>query len=187
MVRELRIYFEGDPALRPGFRQFLNELYLAAAAVSVKTSLIATRGTPVDRFNVALRQTPGALNILLLDSEGPVDGEEAQRRLAGIPAGARGQVFWMVQVMESWFLADADALARFYGQGLSHGPLKQWADIESIGKADVLRILHDATHGKYHKTAHAPRLLATIGTERVREKSAHCRRLFHQVPSLLEA
>jgi hypothetical protein len=183
VVTELRIYFEGDSALRPGFRQFLK------SAASEKATFVATGATPVEDFRIAVQKHPNALNILLLDSEGPADGEEATRRLAAIPAKAHDCVFWMVQLMESWFLADPDALAQYYRQGFVSGLFKPWSDVESIPKADVETILHDATRktqkGKYHKTAHAPHLLALISPDRVRQKSPHCRRLFERIPAML--
>ncbi|MGA3025137.1 MAG: DUF4276 family protein [Bryobacteraceae bacterium] len=189
MVTDLHVYFEGDRALREGLREFLKELYEAASASSAMTRLIPARGTPVDRFKIALQQNPNALNILLLDSEGPAGGKVYKERLEEIPEEARGCVFWMVQIMESWFLADPDALARFYKQGFGRNLFKQWNDVEAVPKADVETILHDATQqtksGRYHKTAHAPRLLKLIDPDRVRQKSAHCREMFDRVPAML--
>lgn len=184
MVTELRIYFEGDWALRPGFAQFLR------SAGSPNATFIATRATPIDYFTIALQQHPNALNLLLLDSEGPVGGEEAKRRLARIPAKAHDRVFWMVQLMESWFLADPEALGRFYGPEFGRGLFRQWSDVESILKPSVEKILHDATRrtkkGEYHKTAHAPHLLAMISPDLVGQKSVHCRQFFEQVRALLQ-
>jgi hypothetical protein len=118
-----------------------------------------------------------------------MDGEDARARLSKVPEDARDRVFWMVQLMESWFLADPDALALFYKQGFGGGLFKQWSNIEDIPKADVVRILHDATRktqkGKYDKTAHAPTLLASVSRDLVKQKSPHCMELFERVPALL--
>lgn len=190
-MTEIHVYFEGDRTLREGFREFLKELYEAASASSAKTRLIPARATPVDRFKVALQQNPNALNILLLDSEGPVGGERYKERLAEIPQSAHNCVFWMVQLMESWFLADPDALAGFYGKGFGRGLFKDWQDVEAVRKEDVEKILHDATgktqKGKYHKTAHAPHILASINPNLVKQKSRHCRELFERAPAMLGA
>jgi hypothetical protein len=141
VVKELRIYFEGDSALRPGFGQFLK------FANSGKPTLVATGATPVEDFKTAVRLHPHALNVLLLDSEGPADAEEANRRLAAIPENARDRVFWMVQLMESWFLADPDAFG-FHRQGFGRGLFKDWQDVEAVRKEDVETILRDSKDAK---------------------------------------
>ncbi len=180
MVAEIRIYFEGDPALREGFRQFFHELYVLARARRCRIELIGTRATPAEDFENALDAHPGAWNILLRDSEGPDDGKLLAR--FRLPKARRDSVFWMIQAMEAWFLADRAALAGFYGDGFLTRALPGSPDVEKILKTDLLRSLRRATRntqkGIYHKTEHAPRLLALIDPTKVRHAAPNCKRLF---------
>ena len=51
----------------------------------------------------------------------------------------------MVQCMESWFLADMDALTGFFGDGFNSGALPRRPDIENVSKRDLERGLRRAT------------------------------------------
>jgi hypothetical protein len=44
MVTELRVYFEGDKALRPGFHRFLKEIIEAARGQRCKFQLVEANG-----------------------------------------------------------------------------------------------------------------------------------------------
>jgi hypothetical protein len=182
MVRELRIHYEGDEKLKPGFRAFFREIHDSARG-SFLIRWISAGGAPAQDFHTALRTHPDAWNILLLDSEGPyVDSSWRER---GLDASHTGSVFWMVQIMESWFMADLPSLKRFYGQHFRESALPANPDIEQIPKQDVLDKLKAATKkckdGAYHKTAHAPRLLEVIDPERVKKASRQCARFFEVV------
>ena len=90
--------------------------------------------------------------------------------------------------MEAWFLADPEALAAFYGDGFQPGALRSNPRVEEIPKDDVLESLRRASRatqkGPYHKTAHAPELLARIRADRVRAAAPNCERLFAHVADL---
>ena len=91
----------------------------------------------------------------------------------------------MVQVMESWFLADCDALRAYYRAQLRESALPQNPQIEQIPKRDVLEGLKRATDGDYHKGADAPRILERLDPKRVRERAPHCRTLFESLLAVL--
>ena len=89
----------------------------------------------------------------------------------------------MVQVMESWFLADRHVLAAYYGQGFNVSSLPGQPNIELISKRDVFQALRLAskntkTKGEYHKTRHGFDLLEMIEPNLVRAASAHAGNLF---------
>jgi len=88
----------------------------------------------------------------------------------------------MVQCMESWFLADRDALSEYYKQGFLVKSLPGRPNIEDIPKRNVEQALDHATHhtgkGVYHKTRHGFGLLALIDPDKLRKKSPHARRFF---------
>jgi hypothetical protein len=187
MVEEVRIYFEGDPALREGFREFFREL---EKAIGVPLQLIAGKARSIQAFLLALEGHPSALNVLLIDSEQPDDGKLFQTicRPQGIGHQSKETVFWMVQCMESWFLADVAALKTYYAQGFNEKALAGNPKVEEISKADVLdrlkRASEGTTKGRYHKTKHAPQILKLIQAEHVRSAAPNCNRLFESVVRL---
>ncbi|HEY1755980.1 MAG TPA: DUF4276 family protein [Bryobacteraceae bacterium] len=181
MVTEIRIYFEGDSALKPGFDNFLREIK-AAAEGRCRFRLIATNATPAADFHTAIKTHPDAANVLLLDSDETIAGDLSvfceKKRLAGLSS----QVFWMAQIMESWFLADPESLKKYYGSGFQENALHGNPNVEHIPKSDVLSRLKAATRGtkrkEYHKTGHAPHLLASIRPDLVTTAAPNCKRLF---------
>ena len=88
--------------------------------------------------------------LLLVDSEGPVQTENAwdhlrQRDKWNRPDDAGADTaHLMVQVMESWFLADRAALERYFGQNFIPNALPQGTQIEDIPKTDVLDGIENA-------------------------------------------
>jgi len=176
-VTEIRIHFEGNEALRPGFHQFLSRIRDAAQVRQIGFRLIAAGGTPDADFQTARRAHPKWWNILLLDR----DALKPKRKKS---------VFWMVQVMEAWFLADPEALALYYGQDFARNALKKNPHVEEIAKADVLKCLKQATRktqkGAYHKTAHAPSILELLDPDKVRGAVPECERLFREILAEIE-
>jgi hypothetical protein len=188
------IYIEGggdqrasSAELRRGFAEFFRKV----VPEKRRPKLIAggSRNSTFDKFRIALAQSEGNLVLLLVDAEGPV--AEAARPWTHLklndgwdhPDGAtEDQAHLMVQCMEAWFLADKDALARHYGQGFLSNVLPRRHDIEQIAKAEVFRILEQATRntrtkGSYDKVAHAGDLLACIDPDKVCRASRHARLL----------
>jgi hypothetical protein len=93
----------------------------------------------------------------------------------------QNQVFWMVQIMEAWFLADREVLKNFYGSDFHEKSLPGNPHVEEVPKGDVLSSLKLATRntkaGQYHKTAHASKLLSLLSAEKVAAVAPNCRRL----------
>lgn len=175
---EIRIYFEGKSTLRSGFESFFAELRTAARIAGSTVEFIAAKDGP-SVFRKANRTHPGAWNILLQDSEGPP------------PARREADVFWIVQLMEAWFLADRDALSLYYGDGFAQNAIGDTADVEQIPKLDVFdrlkRATRNTTKGEYSKVKHAPFLLDRLSSRRVQTRAAHCRELFELVRARLQA
>ncbi len=188
MVTEIRIYFEGDKLLKPGFSEFFAELKKRARERRCEFHLIAAGGgsEACRFFGLALKNNVGAFNILLKDGEGPI-GVNAAIGLCqeyGWDKFHVNSIFWMVEMMESWFHADKEALEGFYGQGFNKNALRPNPRVENIPKADVREGLRNATvktrPGNYfdNKTTHGPKLLALIDPRRVRTASPNCEKLF---------
>jgi hypothetical protein len=192
MPNEIRIYFEGDKSLKAGFDAFFREIRERGNAVRCKVSTVATGGTPERDFDIARRKHPAAWNVLLRDSECPWNDDLSASLCAkqGWQSSNAGSIFWMVQMMESWFHADKDALEGYYKRGFRKEALRANPHVEEISKQDLIEGLNAATKdtakGKYHKTKHAPALLQSIQPALVRKAAPNCARLFSVVFDKLE-
>jgi hypothetical protein len=94
----------------------------------------------------------------------------------------------MVEMMEAWFHADKNALAKFYDdEKFNWGALKPNPKVELIPKRDLVEGLKAATKntrkGDYfdNKTSHGPKLLEAIDPALVRRAAPNCDRLFEAV------
>ena len=116
MVR-VRIFIEGggiasDEVFTEGWRKF----FVAAGLLGKMPRVVRGEGREqtFDKFKTVLqRRRPNELPILLVDSEGPVvPGRSAWEHLHNQdnwnqpPGAADDSAYLMVQVMETWFLAD---------------------------------------------------------------------------------
>ena len=99
------------------------------------------------------------------------------------PAGAADDnAHLMVQCMEAWFLADKDALAKYFGGGFNWNALPGRPDVENISKSDLQNGLKNATKqckpkGKYHKGRHSFAILTELDPKKVIAASPHAARL----------
>jgi hypothetical protein len=181
MVTELRIYFEGDARLRPGFRRFLDEIYGAAKTRRCRVELVATDGTPVQDYSNGLKANPQAWNVLLLDSDAPASAFAEMCTGKRIEASKEGSVFWMVQIMESWFLADVSALRKYFGKRFREAATTGNPKVEEIPKVDVISRLNAAAGGEYHKVKDGTNLLARIDPSKLRTAAPNCERMFSTI------
>jgi hypothetical protein len=143
-----------------------------------------------DRFATAVRNgQPGEIYVLLVDAEGPVTSTSQAQHLHtrdgwDFPVLDGHQIFLMVQAMEAWFLADREALAKFYDGGFLAKRLPGTpTSVEAVLKDDLEPNLKHAskptkTKGEYHKVKHGFALLALIDPEKVGKASPHAK-LFH--------
>ena len=176
-------------ACRRGFRKFIENAG-AAGGVS-KIVACGSRGNAYRSFSKALSASVNAL--LLVDAEGSVTAQGAWQYLKANdnwdrPATATdGQCHLMVQAMESWFLADADALASFYGQDFNRGPLPANRNIEQVSKEDVLAGLSQAARntrkGGYKKGLDSYDILAKLNPVKVRGMSPFGERFIQALSS----
>ena len=150
--------------------------------------IIACGGRDIayDKFKIAHVNQDGT-SLLLVDSERPVDQAGPWEHLEGAPdewsrpdGATDDQCHLMVQIMESWFLADRDALEEFYGQGYRENALPQNPRIERIAKQDVLdgldRAARETSKRGYNKGSHSFEILAKLDPEKVRNASPHAKR-----------
>ncbi len=189
----VRLYVEGGgdtnrlrTACRRGFREFFLKAGLAGSMPRIIAS--GSRRSAYDDFCIAQREGVDCA-LLLVDSEeavaeddGPWDHLSKRDRWPRPPDASDGQCHLMVQVMESWFLADKAALGRYFGKGFNERALPKRDDIEAIPKADVFKGLENATRqtetkGSYSKGSHSFEILALIDPKLVRRASPYANRL----------
>ena len=196
---KVRIYVEGGgdagstkAACREGFRSFFQNL----GSLEQNPTVVASGGRvkAFHNFCDALVRDTDEIVVLLVDAERPVR-EGVWAHLGAVPDGwqkphtaTEEQAHLMVQSMEAWFIADKEALAKYYGRGFRVKSLPSRQDIEAIPKAYLVpalkRASKDTTKGEYHKTTHGYTLLAFIAPAKVRQRSPHAERFFRTLEVL---
>ena len=87
------------------------------------------------------------------------------------------QVHLMVRCMETWIIADAKALADFYGAKFDESQLPRRTNLEDEPKVDIQSKLRLATRnsskGEYRKLAHASKLLSQLNADLLASKCSH--------------
>ena len=188
----------GKAAIRRGMDRFLSSAKDAARTAGIGWDLVpcGPRSETYKRFRAVLNQTRESVaNILLVDAETEVT--------TGARVHLKNQENWdlshaddkavhlMVQVMETWIVADPKALADYYGRGFNAGSMPNRHDLEQEPKKQVEDALRNATRrtqkGTYHKIKHASELLGRIDPARVRARCPYCKRLFADLERIIRA
>src|SRR3990172_9056803 len=189
----IAIYVEGGgdhthqkADLRRGFDALLRTQKDSAGLQRLRWKLVPCggRNAAYEAFINALRTEAAAVNVFLVDSEEGLSHESADK-----PRNARERVAhlsqhdgWdlrtataesihlMVRCMETWIVADADALAQFYGEGFVRKALPARQNLEDEPKPDIYVKLTRATRnthkGEYCKIKHASQLLSHINPDK---------------------
>ena len=193
----VRLYIEGggegqllDTLFRQGWTQFFKSAGLTGRMPSVVRG--QGRAQTFELFSMAVAHPRGGiLPLLLVDSEEPVvEGhsvwQHVERRDGWKrPHGAAAdQAFLMVQVMETWFLADRDLLRRYFGGALREIHLRQWPVLEAVPKPTVFDTLEKATAGcqrRYAKGKVSYELLGLLNPQKVEAASPHAKELLDRL------
>ncbi len=98
------------------------------------------------------------------------------------------QFHLMVQTMESWLIADREALRSYYGQGFNENSIPKNYNVEDVEKARLEPALKEAskktTKRKYHKINHDPQILGKIDPQKVSKSSQHCKQLLDKLTEI---
>jgi hypothetical protein len=194
----VKLYVEGagqSDLERSQCRQAFSTFFESAGLTGRRPRTVACggRAAAFDAFKAALcGNRASELPLLLGDSEGPVQPVHTNwehlkaRDNWDRPTGASDdQVFLMVQIMETWFLADRDLLQRYFGAALREHHLRTWPDLEALPKCDVLSALDRATAGcgqrRYAKGSTSFKLLEKLNPQLVRNSCPHARALIERL------
>tara|TARA_R110002049_G_scaffold66203_2_gene173056 strand:+ start:478 stop:1179 length:702 start_codon:yes stop_codon:yes gene_type:complete len=228
MVKEIAIYLEGGgpnaetlTPFRQGMSTFLKPLVDAAREKRVRWKVIPCggRAEALKAFKSALKTDPEVFNVLLVDAEEPVsdltkpwDHLKARKGDEWVkPVKAtNNHCHMMIVTMETWFLADAEALKNLFKntngfdasafpkmpadpappkEGQQAPPPKASTFLESKSKTAVNAILKKAFKGtaakEYRKIDDGTRMLAVIDPEKVRKYCPSANRLFKTLGKML--
>ena len=160
---------QGNFACRKGFR----ELFLKCGFQGRLPSIVAcgSRNAAYDRFRNALaRASRDDIVMLLVDSEDPVADidrtwQHLQRRDGWQrPHNAENEdVLFMTTCMETWIVADHNALREHFGPSMQPGALPPMDELERRSRQDVLRRLEHATRDCPATYAKGPKSFAVLG------------------------
>lgn len=144
---------------RRGFRKLLEKCNFNGPMP--RTFASGGRDRVFDDFKTAHKnKEPGQVVAMLIDSEEPMANiEEAWKHLQNVgtvtkwkkPKGATDdQVLFMNTCMETWIVADRDALQAHYGSDLQGSALPSLAALEARSRHDVQDKLTHATRKSKH-------------------------------------
>lgn len=200
MVKEIRLYIEGDASLREGFhRNLLRDIHDLCRQRHIRFHCIPcdSDGDTWKLFKKELALHPDAVCLLLVDADGPVDGRpryylrKQEGRKWPCKEGEDHSYHLMVQLMEAWFLADPEALRDYYGKDFQGGHLPDQGSVEGVPKQQVEKLLREATRGtskgsySEKKRKHSSELLLKIDPRKIRQRAPHFERLMSILESLV--
>lgn len=195
--KEVFLYIEGggDQAelraeLRRAFSEFFRKTELKGHCL--KTVAGGGRGRTYDLYQTGVGQ--GKSCVLLVDSEDLVDekcrsawdhfkNREGDKQWKKPDGATKSDAHMMVCCMESWFLADREALKQYFDPGFNEAKLPHATNlIESISKEKVFEALKKATKeskGKreYDKGKHSFDLMKRIDPTKVEKSSPWAKKL----------
>lgn len=99
--------------------------------------------------------------LLLVDLDGP-DATRAAWLANQDLLPHQASVFFMVQKMEAWFLAQAEVVQAFYNYNLAHALPRTQAALVPHPDRVLERCTSGHRKGSYHKTGHGARLLVQL-------------------------
>ncbi|WP_438945729.1 DUF4276 family protein [Sediminibacterium sp.] len=191
----VKVYVEGGgdsnalrTACRAGFAEFLKKTGLIGKMPRIVAC--GSRKDAYDSYCIAIEKGEDAL--LLVDSEAAVNAiaqnppNDPLKWQPWIHLDEREGDKWprpdiatdlqchlMVECMESWFLADRNALKSFFGNGFKENQLPPETNaIENITKNEIFQSLTNATSecktkAKYGKGEHSFKLLSKIDPNKI--------------------
>jgi hypothetical protein len=199
-VVSVKIYVEGGGdskeqhvRCREGFRKLIDKAGFKGRMPAIVAG--GGRGSTYDSFKTAVAAgAQDSYPMLLVDSEDPVQDEDTAPDSAAAwvhlksrdhwdrPAGVKNdQAQLMVTCMETWIIADREALRTVFGASLHMNALLPQNDLEGRSRQDVYSALENATRdcGKekvYRKGTRSFQMLAQLNPETLNQYLPHFRR-----------
>jgi len=201
VVSRVKIYVEGggnSKELRSRCREGFAKLLGRASFSGRMPRIVAcgSRNATFDRFSTAMVGPPSAGHpILLVDSEDPISKPPWEhlnlRDKWARPKGASDdQAQLMVTCMETWVMADHDALRTCFGANLQENALLPVAGLEERSRDDTQDALEHATRNcgrtkKYTKGKRSFQVLGKLNPDTLRQHLPHFQRLIETLQDCL--
>lgn len=179
------------------FRQAWGRFFAAAGLTGRLPKVVRGEGREqtFDKFKSALRRRRrDEIVLVLVDSEGPVTARQSawqhlrnQDNWDRPPDADDDSAHLMVQLMETWFLADRIALRNFFGPSFNENPFRAWQNLEDVHKDTVLNAMYQATRDcqkPYRKGRVSFELLGQIDPEQVAAACPHANQLLTYLRTL---
>jgi len=195
-----RLFVEGggddNEALKTECRRGFRKLLEKAGLEGRMPRIVACGGRKAayDQFCTSMNKAAADdVAVLLVDAEDKVTETSPWKHVEQRegdhwkkPGGATDDdLHLMIECMESWFLADKEALAEFFGQGFREASLPANPKVEEISKSDIYNGLRSASKntqkGAYGKGSHSFKVLALVDPAKVREAAPSADRLFEHL------
>jgi hypothetical protein len=196
---KVKVYVEGGghtdaqhTQFRAGWTTFFTKAELKRRP---QTVCCGSRGRAFDRFRTAVQAEPDVVHLLLVDSEDTVAAgksnwqhlkERNDDKFDKPPAAGADDAHLMICAMETWFMADREALKTFF-PGLNENRLPAWKDLERVPKKDVDAALKGATKDceqPYSKGRLSFVLLGKINPSEVERQCPAAKRLLDRLREL---
>ncbi|MBF0184314.1 MAG: DUF4276 family protein [Magnetococcales bacterium] len=205
MVKSLRIFVEGggeigqgDKYLARDLREAFKKFFICAGLPErrIHINRCGSRNRAFEEFRN--KKSKDEINLLLVDSEDPVPEIYYDKPLAFLKVRdnfvapnniSDEQVHLMTQCMESWFLADLEAVQSYFGSGCNLSRLPTTKPIEAAEKQAIFDGLNHAaqntTKHHYRKGRDAFAILKLLDPEKVQRHSPWACRLLQTMDNLL--
>jgi hypothetical protein len=165
-TKKVIIFIEGESNSPNGdLRQGFTKLFKKILVNNLPSTILGDgKSQAIKKFLKNKRECD--LALLLIDLDKPISELEQDLKDNNLES-KRGDVFYMIQEMESWFLSQPKILDVFYGRDNSKKSIseklstKKAVDFNQPGK-ELKRLTKNTLKGEYHKIRHATELLKLI-------------------------
>lgn len=190
-------------ALKTELRRGFSSLLMKSGFEGRMPRVVAcgSRNDTFDRFKIQFEGTGSAYPMLLVDSESVVAQENRADRSSGAWRHLRTQDGWirphgasddqaqlMVACMETWLLADREALQNHFPK-MTERALPRGEGLEARSKQDVMSSLRNATkrsnRGRYDKSRDSFTLLGSVSPDELGRFLPHFRRFIDALEARL--
>ncbi len=163
--------------LRQGFHKLL------AQKLAGKMPRIKMGNGITTTVRVFKKNTLSERGILLIDLDAPAT-QKSQKLAEYNLNDVKGDVFFMIQAMEAWFLAQPQVLDNFYGVAISQKlPKKNAQDIPQPAEY-LMGLTRNTGKGTYRKIEHGVKLLESLDAHQLEQASVEFANLIKRLESI---
>jgi hypothetical protein len=181
MATKKILFIEGATAdLRQGFAKLLEK-----KIPGQMPRIILGEGKTQTITKFLKNQVDADFSFVLIDLDRP-EKERGQDLVDHDLSEHSGEVFYMIQEMETWFIAQPEVLDEFYGSDknrkkVSEKLSKQPPAVIADPKAELKKATKDSKRGQYHEIKHSVELLKRLNADILELNSIDFQRLIESL------